>query len=57
MEKDSIEDTLLGPIGSMPDEFDVQVLQYIQTRMNILLKAYPTTLEVNFFVFSNLGSG
>ncbi len=30
----------------MECEFEIQVLQYILTRLNILLKAYPTTLEV-----------
>lgn len=48
MEKDidTVEDHLLGPIGSMDTEFDIEVLLYMQTRLNILQKAYPTTLQV-----------
>lgn len=54
MEKDNIEEVLLGPIGSMPGAFDVPVLQYIHTRIIILQKAYPTTLEVSALLFIKL---
>lgn len=49
---DSIEDTLLGPIGAMDTEFELQVLQYLQTRIELLLKSYATTLEVIIFKHS-----
>lgn len=56
MEKDidSIEDILLGPIGVMDNEFELQVLQYLQTRIDLLLKSYATTLEVSAELKKNL---
>ena len=49
----NVDEMLLEPIGTMPDGFDIEVLQYIHTRMIILQKAYPTTLEVlSYFVYT-----
>lgn len=46
LDREDAEQVLLSaPVSSLGAQFDSAVLLYIQTRISILLKAYPTTIQ------------